>query len=80
MHERVERDNVVNHEDTDMKPPTKPHSMSITRWVYRAWLRSRIDTYTRSLHAIAVQRENDFHAERILHRAISTTRSKLQSL
>ena len=80
MHECVERDNVVNHEDTDMKPLTKPHSMSITRWVYRAWLRSRIDTYTRSLHAIAVQRENDFHAERILHRAISTMRSKLQSL
>jgi hypothetical protein len=63
-----------------MKPLTKPHSMSITRWVYRAWLRSRIDTYTRNLHAIALQRENDFHAERILHRAISTTRSKLQSL
>ncbi|WP_162252915.1 MULTISPECIES: hypothetical protein [Massilia] len=53
---------------------------TITRWAYRVWLRSRIDTYTRSLHAIAVQRENDFHAERILHRAISTTRSKLQSL
>lgn len=52
----------------------------ITRWLYRAWLRSRIDMYNRSLHAIAVQRENDFHAERILHRAISTTRSKLQSL
>ena len=62
-----------------MKPPTTIR-MSITRWVYRAWLRSRIDTYTRNLHAIAVQRENDFHAERILHHAISTTRSKLQSL
>jgi hypothetical protein len=72
MQERVERDNVIIHEDMDMK--------TITRWVYRVWLRSRIDTYTRSLHAIAVQRENDFHAERILHRAISTTRSKLQSL
>jgi hypothetical protein len=80
MQERVERDNVVTDEDTDMKTPTKPHSTSITRWVYRAWLRSRIDTYTRSLHAIAIQRENDFHAERILHHAISTTRSKLQSL
>jgi hypothetical protein len=80
MQERVERDNGVHDEDMDMKKPTKPHSMSITRWVYRAWLRSRIDTYTRSLHTIAVQRENDFHAERILHRAISTTRSKLQSL
>ena len=40
----------------------------------------RNDNYTRSLHAIAAQRENDFHAERILHRAVSTTRSKLQSL
>jgi hypothetical protein len=80
MQERAARDNVVTDEDTDMKTPTKPHSTSITRWVYRAWLRSRIDTYTRSLHAIAVQRENDFHAERILHHAISATRSKLQSL
>ena len=80
MQERAARDNVVTDEDTDMKTPTKPHSISITRWVYRAWLRSRIDTYNRSLHAIAVQRENDFHAERILHRAISVTRSKLQSL
>ena len=79
MQERVERDNVVNDEDTPMKTPTTTR-MSITRWVYRAWLRSRIDTYTRNLHAIAMQRENDFHAERILHRAISTTRSKLHSL
>jgi hypothetical protein len=52
----------------------------IKRMLYRAWLRSRLENYTRSLHAIAAQRENDFHAERILHRAISTTRSKLQSL
>jgi len=80
MQERVERDNGITDEDMDMKTPTKSHQMSITRWVYRAWLRSRIDTYNRGLHAIAVQRENDFHAERILHRAISTTRSKLQSL
>ncbi|MFL6634108.1 MAG: hypothetical protein ACJ8HJ_17515 [Massilia sp.] len=53
---------------------------TITLWVYRFWLRSRIDTYTRSLHAIAIQRENDFHAERILHRVMSEMRSKLQSL
>jgi len=79
MQGHVERDNGANDEDTPMKTPTTIR-MSITRWVYRAWLRSRIDTYTRSLHAIAVQRENDFHAERMLHRAISTTRSKLQSL
>ncbi len=52
----------------------------ILRGIYRAWLRSRLDNYTRSLHNIAAQRENDFHAERILHRAISATRSKLQSL
>jgi hypothetical protein len=52
----------------------------IMRVIYRAWLRSRLDNYTRSLHIIAAQRENDFYAERILHRAISTTRSKLQSL
>jgi hypothetical protein len=48
--------------------------------LYRAWLRSRLENYRRSLHTIAAQRENDFHAERILHRAISATRSKLQSL
>jgi hypothetical protein len=52
----------------------------ITKMVYRAWLRSRLDNYTRSLQIIAAQRENDFYAERMLHRAISTTRSKLQSL
>jgi hypothetical protein len=63
-------------EGTDMKLSVKP----IKRILYRAWLRSRLENYTRSLHAIAAQRENDFHAERILHRAISTTRSKLQSL
>jgi hypothetical protein len=52
----------------------------ITTVIYRAWLRSRLDNYTRSLHIIAAQRENDFYAERMLHRAISATRSKLQSL
>jgi len=46
----------------------------------RFWLRYRLDAYTRSLHTIAAQRENDFHAERLLHRAISATRSRLQSL
>jgi hypothetical protein len=46
----------------------------------KAWLRARLDSYTRHLHAIAAQRENDFHAERILHRAVSATRAKLQSL
>lgn len=67
-----------------MKPSAIPFAGPIFRWAYlwayRSWLRSRIETYTRGLHAIAAQRENDFHAERLLHRAISTTRSKLQSL
>ena len=44
--------------------------------LYKAWLRSRLDNYTRSLHAIAAQRENDFHAERMLHRAVSATNAK----
>jgi hypothetical protein len=52
----------------------------ITSRLYRVWLRSRLDTYTRNLHAIAAQRENDFHAERMLHHAVSTTRSKLHAL
>jgi hypothetical protein len=52
----------------------------ITRRLYKAWLRTRLDNYNRSLTAIAAQRENDFQAERILHRAVSATRSKLQSL
>ena len=52
----------------------------VARRLYKAWLLSRLDNYTRSLHAIAAQRENDFHAERMLHRAVSSTRSKLQSL
>ncbi len=48
--------------------------------LYKAWLRTRLDNYTRSLHAIAAQRENDFHAERMLHRAVSATKAKLHSL
>ena len=52
----------------------------IARRLYKAWLHTRLDNYTRSLHAIAVQRENDFQAERILHREVTATRSKLQSL
>lgn len=46
----------------------------------RVWLRYRLDACTRCLHTIAAQRENDFHAERLLHREISTMRSRLQSL
>ncbi|HAV37624.1 MAG TPA: hypothetical protein DCX52_14935 [Massilia sp.] len=59
-----------------MKLSLKP----IRTRLYKAWLRSRLDHYTRSLHAIAAQRENDFHAERMLHRAVSRTKAKLQSL
>jgi hypothetical protein len=69
-------DNVLFAQGDTMKPSLKP----ITSRLYKAWLRSRLDNYTRSLQAIAAQRENDFHAERILHRAVSNTRSKLQSL
>jgi hypothetical protein len=46
----------------------------------RLWLRHQLDAYTRSLHTIAAQRENDFLAERMLHREISAARSRLQSL
>ena len=58
----------------------KPLFQPITSRLYKAWLRSRLDNYSRSLQAIAAQRENDFHAERMLHRAVSETRSKWQSL
>jgi hypothetical protein len=58
--------------------------LSLADWLgrtwTRAWLRYQLNSYTRCLHAIAAQRENDFHAERMLHRAISATRSRLQSL
>jgi hypothetical protein len=59
-----------------MKLSFKP----LTSRLYKAWLRARLDGYARNLHAIAAQRENDFHAERMLHRAVSATRAKLQSL
>lgn len=48
--------------------------------VYRAYLRSRLERCTRDLQAIAAQRENDFHAERMLHREVIVVRSKLHSL
>ena len=59
-----------------MKLTFKP----LTARLHKAWLRSRLDMHARSLHTIAVQRENDFQAERILHREVSAMRSKLQSL
>lgn len=63
-----------------MKLSVKPATAWLFKGLYKAWLRSRLDTYARHLQAIAAQRENDFHAERLLHRAVSATRSKLQSL
>ena len=48
--------------------------------LYKAWLRSRLDRYTRALEVIAAQRENDFQAERVLHQQVVTVRSKLHSL
>jgi hypothetical protein len=48
--------------------------------IYKAYLRSRLDRYTRALEVIAAQRENDFHAERMLHKEVVVVRSKLHSL
>lgn len=48
--------------------------------LYKAYLRSRLNRYTRELQVIAAQRENDFYAERILHREVIAVRSKLHSL
>lgn len=76
MQEMSVPDNVLFAQGDLMKPRLKP----LTSRLYKAWLRTRLDNYNRSLQAIAAQRENDFHAERMLHRAVSNTRSKLQSL
>ncbi|WP_174999193.1 hypothetical protein [Rugamonas aquatica] len=48
--------------------------------LYKAWLRARLERYMRALDAIAAQRENDFHAERVLHKEVVLLRSKLHSL
>jgi hypothetical protein len=45
-----------------------------------AWLRLRIDAYSRQLHSIWAQRENDFEAERLLHRQLCAARRKLRRL
>jgi len=62
----------------------KTRSTGVAERIYRSWLRLwlryRLDACKRCLQAIAAQRENDFHAERMLHREMSTTRSRLQSL
>ncbi len=48
--------------------------------LYKAYLRSRLNRYTRELQSIAAQRENGCYAERILHREVIAVRSKLHSL
>lgn len=48
--------------------------------VYKAYLRARLQRCARDLQTIAAQRENDFQAERILHREVIKVRSKLNSL
>jgi hypothetical protein len=63
-----------------MKLTVKANTTRLYRAWLTLWLRARLDTYTRHLEAIAAQRENDFYAERMLHRAVSATRAKLQSL
>ena len=65
---------------TQQESSMKLLNQTITTRVYKAYLRSRLERYRRDLQTIAVQRENDMHAERILHREVSAVRSKLQSL
>lgn len=48
--------------------------------IYKAYLRSRLDHCQRHLHTIAAQRENDFQAERLLHREVAVVRAKLHTL
>lgn len=64
----------------DTEPLYRTWLQFFARFWLRYWLNYRLDGYTRSLHTIAAQRENDFQAERLLHREISATRSRLQSL
>lgn len=44
------------------------------------WLRFRIDAYSRQLQHIWAQRENDYEAERLLHRELCAARTKLRAL
>ncbi len=48
--------------------------------LHKAWLRSRLQRYSRALEAIAALRANDVHAERLLQHAAMQLRLKLQSL
>lgn len=58
----------------------KKLAIPIVNIVYKAYLRSRLVRCTRDLQIIAAQRENDFYAERMLHREVVKVRSKLHSL
>jgi hypothetical protein len=51
--------------------------LSIALRIRTAWLRHRVNAYSRMLHAIAIQRKNDFEAERLLHRQMSRAHSEL---
>lgn len=72
----TQNERIATHWSLIMNVSAKPLVMKL----YRAYLRSRLERYTRDLQAIAEQRENDFQAERILHQAVVSVRSKLHSL
>jgi hypothetical protein len=72
----TQNERIATHWSHIMNVSAKPLVMKL----YRAYLRSRLERYTRDLQAIAEQRENDFQAERILHQAVVSVRSKLHSL
>jgi len=72
----TQNERTVTHWEPFMNVSAKPLVVKL----YRAYLRSRLERYTRDLQAIAEQRENDFQAERILHQAVVSVRSKLHSL
>jgi hypothetical protein len=72
----AQNERIVTHWEPFMNVSAKPLVVKL----YRAYLRSRLERYTRDLQAIAEQRENDFQAERILHQAVVSVRSKLHSL
>ncbi len=57
-----------------------PNLPPLATTVYKAWLRARLERHTQALEAIAAQRENDFLAERLLHKEMVLLRSKLHSL
>ncbi|WP_202411886.1 hypothetical protein [Duganella fentianensis] len=48
--------------------------------LYKVYLRARLQRCNRALAVIAAQRENDLHAERLLHREVVQVRSRLRSL